>query len=82
MIFPKICWWLFVICLEDLGVPQINNIGFESQGHVHKSRNHAHDGLSVSPSSKSTSDQSQMKQNNPTELLSISVSSNYNENGP
>ena len=53
--------------------PEINNIGFGAQGQVRKSRIHENEGGEVSPISKSTSERPKMKQNNSTELLSISV---------
>ena len=50
----------------------MNHIGFVAQGHVRKSRNPRNDGLDVSHITKSNSYKFKLKQNNTTELLSIS----------
>ena len=62
------CWTIWRV----RGSPEIKINGFGAQGHVRKSRNHENEGFSVSPTSKSKSYQSKVKQNNPTELLAIS----------
>ena len=54
------------------GSPKINNIGFGAHGHVPKSRKHENEGVEGSHISKSKSYKLKTKQNNITELLSIS----------
>ena len=51
---------------------KVDNIGLGAQGHVRKSRNYRNEGFEGSPISKLESYKFQMKQNNTTELLSIS----------
>ena len=60
------------IMLNVLVSPEINDIGFEAQGHVQKPRHHRNEGFSASPIIKSKSYKSEMKQNNYTELLALS----------
>ena len=55
-----------------LGSPKKNNIGSGAQRHVRKSRDHSNEGFEGSHTSKSKSYQFTLKQNNTTELLSIS----------
>ena len=52
--------------------PKTNINGFGGQGHVQKSRNHRNDGFEGSHINKSKSYKFKLKQNNATELLSIS----------
>ena len=60
--------------------PRTNDIGFEAQGQVRKSTNHENEGFEGSHKSKSKSYKLKLKQNNTTELLSISFPWNYYTN--
>ena len=62
--------------------PKINNLGFGAQGHVQKCRNHRNERFEGSPISKSKIYKFKLKQNNTTELLSISFPSVYHTNDP
>ena len=70
--FPLMIWDLSWVFKSSLGSPKMNNIGFGAQGHVRKSRNHRNEGFEGSHISKSKSYKPKLKQNNTTELLSIS----------
>ena len=63
---------LFLNYLRYAGVSKDEMVGFETQGHVQKSRNHRNEGFEGSPISKSKSYKFELEQNNTTELLSIS----------
>ena len=56
----------FLIYLGDLASPKINHIGFGTQAHVRKSRNHINEGFEGSHISKAKSYKSKLKQNNTT----------------
>ena len=63
----KFSWIIWSVLVS----PKLNNIGFEAQGHVPKSRNHKHEGFEGSHINKSKSYKVKLKQNDNTELLSI-----------
>ena len=61
--------------------PKINVIGFGAQGHVRELGNHSNEGFEGSRVSKSKSYEFKLKQNNSTELLSISFHKFTAKNG-
>ena len=65
LVFSWIIWSVLVS-------PKIKINGFGAQGHARKCRNHRNEGLEGSPMSKSKTYKFKLKQNNTTELSSIS----------
>ena len=57
--------------------PEFKIIGLGSHGHVQKSENHEHEGLSGFPKVKSKSYQSKMKQNT---INSMELSGHFSQN--
>ena len=76
------CWVFSWILWSVLASPKIKTSGLGSHGHVRKSRNHEHDGFSVFPVMNLKSYQSEMKQNNYTELSGYSLNHIRNQNCP
>ena len=67
---------------QDLFSNYLEKIDVGSHGHAPKSENHENHGFSGSPIMKSKSYESEMKQNNSTELFGYSFNNIYNKNGP
>ena len=65
LVFSPIIWRMLAFSETKIN-------GFGAQGHVPKSRNHTNEGLEGSHISKPKSYKFKLKQNNHTELLSIS----------